>query len=174
MCAHTIYDFRKSRGYQESAHKGVNQRSKCVTQVQQEIPQSPTATLTRHACKYNACIYTISGIPARYGAGFCGICWISHAPFISHVSTALSPLSTMLHMCGGGGGGGGAGVTEITVWEHRCAWTWTPPQPMWFQVILFSPSIFSSRLRLLLVYTSGETYLLRVCITCLIWCCFWY
>ena len=32
--------------------KGVNQRSKHVTQVQQQRPESPKVTLTWHACKY--------------------------------------------------------------------------------------------------------------------------
>ena len=36
----------------ESTHKGVNLRSKYVTQVQQQRPESPTVTLTWHACKY--------------------------------------------------------------------------------------------------------------------------
>ena len=36
----------------KSANKGVNFRSKCVTQVRQQRPESPTVTLTRHACKY--------------------------------------------------------------------------------------------------------------------------
>ena len=36
----------------ESTHKGVNQRSKYVTQVQQQRPESPTVTLTWHARKY--------------------------------------------------------------------------------------------------------------------------
>ena len=36
----------------ESTHKGVNQCSKYVTQVQQQRPESPTVTLTWHACKY--------------------------------------------------------------------------------------------------------------------------
>ena len=35
----------------ESTDKGVNQRSKYVTQVQQQRPESPTVTLTWHACK---------------------------------------------------------------------------------------------------------------------------
>ena len=35
-------------------HKGGNQRSKDVTQVQQQRPESPTATLTWHASKYKA------------------------------------------------------------------------------------------------------------------------
>ena len=35
----------------ESKHKGVNQRSKYVTQVQQR-PESPTVTITWHVCKY--------------------------------------------------------------------------------------------------------------------------
>ena len=34
----------------ESAHKGVNQRWKYVTQVQKRRPESPTVTLTWHAC----------------------------------------------------------------------------------------------------------------------------
>ena len=36
----------------ESTDKGVNQRSKYVTQAQQQRPESPTVTLTWHACKY--------------------------------------------------------------------------------------------------------------------------
>ena len=36
----------------ESTHKGVNQCSKDVTQVQQQRPESPTVTLTWHACKH--------------------------------------------------------------------------------------------------------------------------
>ena len=35
----------------ESTHKGVNQRSKYMTQVQQRA-ELPTVTLTWHACKY--------------------------------------------------------------------------------------------------------------------------
>ena len=35
-----------------STHKGVNWRSKDVTQSQQQWPQLPTVTLTLHACKY--------------------------------------------------------------------------------------------------------------------------
>ena len=36
----------------DSAHKGVNQPSKYATQAQQQRPESPTVTLTWHACKY--------------------------------------------------------------------------------------------------------------------------
>ena len=36
----------------ESTHKRVNQRSKYVTQIQQQRPELPTVTLTWHACKY--------------------------------------------------------------------------------------------------------------------------
>ena len=36
----------------ESTHKGVNQLSKCVTQVQQKRPEQPMVTFTWHACKY--------------------------------------------------------------------------------------------------------------------------
>ena len=36
----------------ESTHKEINQRSKEVTQVQQQRPESPTVTLTWHASKY--------------------------------------------------------------------------------------------------------------------------
>ena len=36
----------------ESKHKGVHKRSKSVTQVQQQRPESPTVTFTWHACKY--------------------------------------------------------------------------------------------------------------------------
>ena len=34
----------------EPAHKGGNQRSKYVTQTQKQRPESPTVTLTWHAC----------------------------------------------------------------------------------------------------------------------------
>ena len=36
----------------ESTHKEVNKRSKHVTQVRQQRPEPPTATLTWYACKY--------------------------------------------------------------------------------------------------------------------------
>ena len=36
----------------ESTHKGANWRWKYVRQVQQQRPESPTVTLTWHACKY--------------------------------------------------------------------------------------------------------------------------
>ena len=39
----------------QSTHKGVNWRSKDVTQIQQQRPESPTITLTWHACKYKVC-----------------------------------------------------------------------------------------------------------------------
>ena len=35
----------------ESTHKGVNWRWKCVTQVPQQRSESPTVTLSWHACK---------------------------------------------------------------------------------------------------------------------------
>ena len=38
---------------EESTGRGVNQRSKYVTQVQQQRPELPTVTPTWHACKYN-------------------------------------------------------------------------------------------------------------------------
>ena len=38
----------------ESTHKGANKRSKYVTQTQQLRRESPTVTLTWHACKYEA------------------------------------------------------------------------------------------------------------------------
>ena len=37
-----------------STNKGANLRSKYLTQVQQQKPESPTVTLTWHACKYKA------------------------------------------------------------------------------------------------------------------------
>ena len=42
---------RGRQALKELTHKGVNQRSKYVTQVQQRRPESPTVTLTWHACK---------------------------------------------------------------------------------------------------------------------------
>ena len=47
----------------ESTHKGVNQRSKYITQVQQQRPESPTVTLTWHASKY---IYKVHELHQRY------------------------------------------------------------------------------------------------------------
>ena len=38
----------------ETTHKGVNQRSKDVTQTQQQKPESPAVTLAWHASKYEA------------------------------------------------------------------------------------------------------------------------
>ena len=37
--------------YNKTTPKGANQRLKCTTEVPQR-PESPTVTLTRHACKY--------------------------------------------------------------------------------------------------------------------------
>ena len=54
--------------FHESAHKGVNQRSKYVTQVKQERPESPTVILTWHACKYKVHILVFTTYP-HY---FCG------------------------------------------------------------------------------------------------------
>ena len=45
-------DLARQAPTRESTHKGVNQRSKYVTQVQQQRPESPRVTLTWHACKY--------------------------------------------------------------------------------------------------------------------------
>ena len=42
----------RERKKEDSTSKGLNQRSKDVTQVQQQRPKSPTVTLTWHACKY--------------------------------------------------------------------------------------------------------------------------
>ena len=36
----------------EPTHKGVNKRSKVVTQIQQQRPELPTVTLTWHVCKH--------------------------------------------------------------------------------------------------------------------------
>ena len=41
-----------------STHMGVNQRSKDVTQAQQQRLESPTVPLTWHACNYKACVLT--------------------------------------------------------------------------------------------------------------------
>ena len=41
-----------SIAFLESTHKGGNQRSIYVTQVQQQRPESPKVTLTWNACKY--------------------------------------------------------------------------------------------------------------------------
>ena len=51
----SVQKSEKERGPEisvESTHKGVNQRSKDVTQTQQQRPESPTVTLTWHASKY--------------------------------------------------------------------------------------------------------------------------
>ena len=38
--------------WHQSAHKGVNQCLKCVPQIQQQRPESPTVSLTWHEYKY--------------------------------------------------------------------------------------------------------------------------
>jgi len=38
--------------YTEPTNKGVNKHWKCVIQILQQRPESPTLTLTWHACKY--------------------------------------------------------------------------------------------------------------------------
>ena len=43
---------KKKKKVLSSTHKGVNWLSKSVTQVQLRRPESPTVTLTCHACKY--------------------------------------------------------------------------------------------------------------------------
>ena len=53
----------------EPTHKGVNQRSKYVTQVQLQRPESPTVTLTWHACKYK-----IRSLHQRYISFCCCTC----------------------------------------------------------------------------------------------------
>ena len=57
--------------HQRNQHKGVNQRSKYVTQVQQERPESPTVTLTWHACKYKVHKLHQRYVPNK-PYGFCG------------------------------------------------------------------------------------------------------
>ena len=44
---------KRQQQQQQQTHKGVNSRSKCVTQVQQQRPESSTVTLTWHACTYS-------------------------------------------------------------------------------------------------------------------------
>ena len=51
LCPHNKPSLGRLKG-EESTHKGVNQRSKYVPQVQQRRPESPTVTLTWNACKY--------------------------------------------------------------------------------------------------------------------------
>ena len=53
----------------ESTHKGVNQRSKYVTQIQQQKTEPPTVTLTWHACKYK-----IHNLHQRYIGLCCCTC----------------------------------------------------------------------------------------------------
>ena len=73
---------RASLCLNQSTHKGVNQRSKYVTQVQQQRLESPAVTLTWHACKYkvhklhqryptvtltwHACKYKVHKLHQRY------------------------------------------------------------------------------------------------------------
>ena len=48
-----IHGFRiGTANHLPSTHKGVNWRSKDITNAQQQRPESPTVTLTWHACKY--------------------------------------------------------------------------------------------------------------------------
>ena len=51
----------------ESTHKGVNQRSKYVTQTQQQRPESPTVALTWQVSKYKVYVNT-----SRTGGCFSG------------------------------------------------------------------------------------------------------
>ena len=84
----------------ESTNKGVNLRSKYVTYVQQQRPESPTVTLTWHACKYK--VHTFQ---QRY-------------IFILYLK------EEMCVCVGGGGGSGGGGVQEeelMLYQHHACA-----------------------------------------------------
>ena len=71
----------------ESTHKGVNQRSKYVTQVQQQRPESSAVTLIWHACKYEVhklhlkmylrwslCTLYLHACQARVTVGDSGLC----------------------------------------------------------------------------------------------------
>ena len=49
VIANTSFQVDANLSFAASTHKGVNQRSK---QTQQQRPESPTVTLTWHACKY--------------------------------------------------------------------------------------------------------------------------
>ena len=51
---HERYDVLQVMFPAASTHKGANYRSKDVTQVQKQRPESPTVTLTWHACKCKA------------------------------------------------------------------------------------------------------------------------
>ena len=46
----------------ESTNRGVNQHSKYINQIQQQRPESPTVTLTWHACK----LYMVHKLHPRY------------------------------------------------------------------------------------------------------------
>ena len=46
------FAFNKRKKKEESTRKGFNYLSKYVTQAQLQRPESPTVTLTWHACKY--------------------------------------------------------------------------------------------------------------------------
>ena len=51
-CSHSLEHNDPRSANAQSAHKGVNQRPKAVTQTQQQRPESPTVTLTWHASKF--------------------------------------------------------------------------------------------------------------------------
>ena len=57
-------------------HKGVNQHSKYITWGQQQRPESPTVTLTWHACKYKVhklhqFLFSVTGCGQHLFTGHC-------------------------------------------------------------------------------------------------------
>ena len=63
-------------------HKRVHQRSKYVTQIQQQRPESPTVTRTWHACKYK-----IHKLHQRYI--LCYRRWLRYLLYLCYVFRAL-------------------------------------------------------------------------------------
>ena len=82
----------QSHNKAESTHKGNNQRSKYVTQVRQQRPESHRITLTWHACKYK--VHKL------------------------HQSYILKLKGSSWAVGGGGGEGGGGGMKESLHTKH--------------------------------------------------------
>ena len=83
----------------DSTHKGANQRSKYVTQVQQR-PDSSTVTLTCHECKYK-----VHKLLQRFI--FKSGCFPRLLSFFLSQSLSFSFFAFFFFLGGGGGGGGG-------------------------------------------------------------------
>ena len=92
----------------ESTHKGVNQSSKYVTQVQQQRPESPGVTLAWHACKnkvhklrqrYILCLTPLFVDSFRLGMSVSGECGLLPNDFGSLVNVDSLPITSLAAAC---------------------------------------------------------------------------